>query len=900
MSKKKYRIYKAGGAQQGRVMNPTAMWFAQMGAQQPSEEEMMMMQQEAQQSQQQGPSEEELMGIMQTLQKVMESGENPQVVIAQMLEGQLPPEIIIQALIQIGAPTKDAEALVMTTIEQMQAAQSQEQSQPQMSEEEMMAMQQQQAMAQQEAPQQTMYAGGISKANYVKKKLKEAKVGMSMDEESEVGSATNFAANTQPVKNALLNFNRENIIRNNASNEFDNMQMAQDEMSAYDNLEQARFGRGRARRQARRDARQDRQLDRTVRKAFGDIAFPAGVAPVMMPGAPMMGGAPSVLDMEVHRGGLFNRIKEVKMHMENTGAGNMPVNFAQGMFMNGLYNPMSMQGSGDFMYNITYPGSREDANSNVTGQDNDFITIPYPDNSGGGNNGGGGNNDGGKNNTEPTTNTKPEGGCGEGMKWDPNTLGENGLAGKCVEDKKVDPESCSGGRVYDPLAEECKCKDPKTPLWDASSGKCVAENVAANKVVPDTNYLLPAGLLATLGVAYVNREKIAKYLVDKGVKKGDKKAIQEAIQEISDNNLKGYFSNIADDAMEPLVGQDGQLLMGFFDDAQSVQGPQDMRRVGTNVVEEAIPPVNPNRPSGPMFDYPEQAGPKQRPTLQVPEYSNRQKRTIRRKYNAANKKGAAALEALAKEYKVPIGTPKAKAFSQRHLKTALKKFFNFIKEDGGAVDSMDEMYGNPDLYKFTGGGQGVDYFEDGGYYEDGGSTNDFEIMGEPAYKNVYDPYMNNGMTGETSDPPRYTVMTLATNPVRYRVVDQNFKTYGTYATLEEANARIVQLGGDPNINIDPGFNRSVDPRFNKNMDPGIYRNIDPRFNNKSIDPSYRYELPRNYPMIDTTRTPKRYNLPSAEKYLEDGGSLQKGQELYMPAEEIARFMAAGGVVEFLD
>ena len=796
MSKKKYRIYKAGGAQQGRVMNPTAMWFAQMGAQQPSEEEMMMMQQEAQQSQQQGPSEEELMGIMQTLQKVMESGENPQVVIAQMLEGQLPPEIIIQALIQIGAPTKDAEALVMTTIEQMQAAQSQEQSQPQMSEEEMMAMQQQQAMAQQEAPQQTMYAGGISKANYVKKKLKEAKVGMSMDEESEVGSATNFAANTQPVKNALLNFNRENIIRNNASNEFDNMQMAQDEMSAYDNLEQARFGRGRARRQARRDNRQGRQLDRTVRKAFGDIAFPAGVAPMMMPGAPMMGGAPSVLDMEVHRGGLFNRIKEVKMHMENTGAGNMPVNFAQGVFMNGLYNPMSMQSTGDFMYNITYPATREDSNNNVTGGTGSN-TIRITDDSGGGNS----NNKDNDKKPKPTANTKPEGGCGEGMKWDPNTLGENGLAGKCVEDKKVDPESCSGGRVYDPLAKECKCKDAKTPLWDASSGKCVAENVTIKEVEKGTNYTIPIalGVLGTLGYSYYNREKIAKYLVDKGIKKGDKKAIEAAIQEISDKNLKGYFSNVADDAMEPLIGKDGQLLMGFFDDVQSVEGPQDLRALpGQGVVDDAAKAAG-SSPSGPMFDYPEQAGPKQRPKLQVPEYSSRQKRTIRKQFNAANKKGAAALEALAKEYKIPIGVPKAggKAFSAKYLRTAIKNIFNFIKEDGGAVDSMDEMYGNPDLYKFTGGGQGVDYFDDGGYYEDGGSTNDFEMMGEPAYKNVYDPYMNNGMTGETSDPPRY-------------------------------------------------------------------------------------------------------NLPSAEKYLEDGGSLQKGQELYMPAEEIARFMAAGGVVEFLD
>ena len=48
MAKKKYRIYKAGGAQQGRVMNPTAQFLAraQEGMQQPSPEEMAMMQEQ--------------------------------------------------------------------------------------------------------------------------------------------------------------------------------------------------------------------------------------------------------------------------------------------------------------------------------------------------------------------------------------------------------------------------------------------------------------------------------------------------------------------------------------------------------------------------------------------------------------------------------------------------------------------------------------------------------------------------------------------------------------------------------------------------------------------------------------------------------------------------------------
>ena len=64
MAKKKYRIYKAGGVQQGRVMNPTAKFLAkaQMGMQQPSPEEMAMMEQQAMQQQGQPQmSEEEMM-----------------------------------------------------------------------------------------------------------------------------------------------------------------------------------------------------------------------------------------------------------------------------------------------------------------------------------------------------------------------------------------------------------------------------------------------------------------------------------------------------------------------------------------------------------------------------------------------------------------------------------------------------------------------------------------------------------------------------------------------------------------------------------------------------------------------------------------------------------------------
>ena len=189
-----------------------------------------------------------------------------------------------------------------------------------------------------------------------------------------------------------------------------------------------------------------------------------------------------------------------------------------------------------------------------------------------------------------------------------------------------------------------------------------------------------------------------------------------------------------------------------------------------------------------------------------------------------------------------------------------------------------------DLYRFTGGGEGVDYFGEGGYYEDGGA----------------------------GDPPRYMVMKLMSNPPRFQVVDQNMRRYGTFDTLEEANARIVQLGGDPNREIDPGF---------------------------KMTPS------RTYPMRDTTGDARKYNLPPGMVLFEDGGyyedggtndfemfgqpaykniydpympytnlykdggtvssnsklnNLQQDQVLYMSPKEVSEFLQMGGSVEFID
>ena len=209
MDKKRYRIYKAGG-QQGRVMNPTAMWFAEMGAQQPSQEEMAMMQEQAM-MQQQGapqqemaqevPQEDPVMDIMQLMQESLDKGADAQDLVIELVSSQVSPDMIMEALVRIGASEDEANRLIMTAVDQMQNAQQDQQ----MAQQEMMAMQQ--PMPEQPMPK--------SKYGFINKRLQQAREGMSMDEEASVGSATIFAANQQPFKNALLNFNQENIISQN-------------------------------------------------------------------------------------------------------------------------------------------------------------------------------------------------------------------------------------------------------------------------------------------------------------------------------------------------------------------------------------------------------------------------------------------------------------------------------------------------------------------------------------------------------------------------------------------------------------------------------------------------------------------------------------------------------------
>jgi len=77
---------------------------AQEGMQQPSEKEMMMMQQQqAQQEQQpqQGGQDQQMMQIMQQVAEALQQGAKPEELTVELLQGQIPPEAIMQIIQQL-------------------------------------------------------------------------------------------------------------------------------------------------------------------------------------------------------------------------------------------------------------------------------------------------------------------------------------------------------------------------------------------------------------------------------------------------------------------------------------------------------------------------------------------------------------------------------------------------------------------------------------------------------------------------------------------------------------------------------------------------------------------------------------------------------------------------------
>jgi hypothetical protein len=115
---------------------------AQEGMQQPSEEEMMMMQQQQQQQPpQQGQEQggDQMQQIMQQVGQALQQGAKPEEIIVQLLQGQIPPEAIVQIFVEFGMEQEQVVGLIQAVMSQLQGGQEQQmQQEPQMSQEEMM------------------------------------------------------------------------------------------------------------------------------------------------------------------------------------------------------------------------------------------------------------------------------------------------------------------------------------------------------------------------------------------------------------------------------------------------------------------------------------------------------------------------------------------------------------------------------------------------------------------------------------------------------------------------------------------------------------------------------------------------------------------------------------------
>jgi hypothetical protein len=122
--------------------------------------------------------DDQIMEIIQEVSAALEQGTEPEEIIASLLENELPPEVIVEIFMQLGASEEEAVGLIQGVIEEMQGGgQEQMMSQQPRSEEEAMMMQQQAPMA-----QYGMSMGGYDMPFYddYEEEVPEAEYGMSM------------------------------------------------------------------------------------------------------------------------------------------------------------------------------------------------------------------------------------------------------------------------------------------------------------------------------------------------------------------------------------------------------------------------------------------------------------------------------------------------------------------------------------------------------------------------------------------------------------------------------------------------------------------------------------------------------------------------------------------------
>ena len=638
MSKKKYRIYKAGGAQQGSMMNPTAQFLAraQQGMQQPSEEEMAMMQQQQgqPQMQQQGGQDQMMQQLVGMIGEALQNGAQPEEVVTKLLQDQVQPEIVAEALTELGMPPEEVNQLISSVIQGLQGGEEQ------MSEEEMMAMQQQQMTedpAMEEAPM-------MSKGAFVKRKLKMAQEGMQQSVPNK--SNTNLAAE-DGVNNVtpLLQFAKNNTLKNQYEQEYDQMQNNQEMMP------EARLGREarQERRQIRQDARTDRtemrqaartarQANRLANRAVRQVSSPFGRVPGFSPysPSPFMGGSMRLEDVER---GLFGRLKNFKMSIDGLG---FPARFSEGMFINGLYNPYGMPGGQRrIVTRLQTPG------------------IESFDEAG---------NTGGVYNPNPNV-------------QDPGPEGDEIVnTNDVVEEEKV----------VDPQTTNEEDNSEKVPVKTTKEG----DTSGQNNMTWSQKY--GDGLAVLIG----------SYVVYRIAKAGRSRWVKRKATKQKNGKIKLSGKEVAASPAEIKRAKN-------FSSLQKSTKPIAAKYNSPAATAVRNHPINrPRTPGGQMQPY------------KAPNYGYK-------KVSPGN------IKAINKYSTPKVSTPKVSwaRRTARKIPFIGKRFaaplllgsymYDNFYQDGGYIDSMDQNYGNPDLYKFTGGGD-YDYFNNGGYV---------------GYEDVTDPYM---------------------------------------------------------------------------------------------------------------------------------------------------------------
>ncbi len=632
MSKKKYRIYKAGGAQQGAMMNPTAQFLAraQQGMQQPSPEEMQMMEQQAMQ-QQEGGQDQMMQQLVGLIGKALQNGAQPEEVVAKLLQDQIEPAIVAEALVELGMPPQEVDQLISSVMQGPQGGEEQ------MSEEEMMAMQQQQ-MAEQAPPQeQPMEEAPMSKGGYVKKRLKMAQEGM---EQSGVkGSNTNLAAE-DGVNNVapILQFAKNNALKNQYEQEYDQMQTNQEMMPEARLGREARQERRGIRQDARtertemrQDARTNRQAARLANRALRQVSSPFGRVPGFSPfsPSPFMGGSMRLEDVER---GLFGRLKNFKMSIDGLG---FPSRFSEGMFINGLYNPYGMPGGQRrIVTRLQTPGEESFDESGNTG----------------GNTGGAPN---------------------------PNT--------PVPEDGPVNPEDI----ITDPIEEtpdpQPKNKENNTEEVDVLETES-GDKSGSNNMTYDDMY--GATALSLIGA----------YVVYRVVRRGRAMWVKRKASKTKGGKVKVTGKEV------PATSAEIKRAKKFSSINKSTKA---IRSKYNSPAAKAVRnhPINrPRTPGGQLKPY-------KAPNYKYPS-ANKVTRHLRPKASWA-RRNARRIPFIGKKFAAPL-----------LLGSYMYDMYNNF-QDGGYVDMMDQDYGNPDLYKFTGGGD-YDYFADGGYSDNGGEYEPFK------------------------------------------------------------------------------------------------------------------------------------------------------------------------------